>query len=55
MTHIAYVAAAYCISAIAIGALVTWILRDQTSQMRALRDLEERGIRRRSAGAEPSE
>ena len=50
MTHLAYVAAAYVIAALAILGLVGWILLDQSAQRRALKELEARGIRRRSTG-----
>jgi len=49
MTHLAYVTAAYIISALAIMGLVCWILFDQSAQRRALKQLEARGVRRRSA------
>jgi len=48
MTHTLYVAAAYVISAIALGGLIGWILRDQQMQKRGLADLEAAGVRRRS-------
>ncbi|WEX09862.1 heme exporter protein CcmD [Chelativorans sp. AA-79] len=50
MSHLAYVAAAYIISMLAIAGLVAWILLDQSAQQRALKELESRGVRRRSAG-----
>ncbi|MCT7376512.1 heme exporter protein CcmD [Chelativorans salis] len=52
MTHLAYVVAAYAISALAIGGLAVWILLDQRAQKQALKELEERGVRRRSARTE---
>ncbi|MCT8999349.1 heme exporter protein CcmD [Chelativorans intermedius] len=48
MSHVAYVAAAYAASAIAIAGLAMWIVLDQRAQKRALQALEARGIRRRS-------
>jgi len=48
MTHTAYVAAAYAVSVLAILGLICWILLDQSTQQRALKELEARGVRRRS-------
>ena len=48
MTHAAYVFAAYGISALVIAGLGLWILIDQAGHKRELKELEERGIRRRS-------
>lgn len=47
--HMAYVGAAYLISAIVIGGLITWVVADLRAQRRALQELEQRGVRRRSA------
>ena len=49
MTHLAYVAAAFGISTVGIAGLLAWILIDQSVQQRALKELEARGVRRRSA------
>ena len=49
MSHAAYVAAAYGISAIALAGLFVWILIDQAARKREIADLEKRGVRRRSA------
>lgn len=46
--HALYVAAAYGISALVLGALVWWILADQRARRRELAALEEAGVRRRS-------
>ncbi|WP_309082726.1 heme exporter protein CcmD [Chelativorans sp.] len=51
MTHLAYVAAAYGVSTLAIAGLIGWIIFDQSAQKRMLKELEARGIRRRSAKA----
>ena len=48
MTHAAYVFAAYGVSALVIAALGIWILLDQAARRRELKELEHRGIRRRS-------
>ena len=46
--HALYVSAAYGFSALAILALVGWILLDQRARKRELAALEASGIRRRS-------
>ena len=46
--HGLYVTAAYAISAIALIALIGWILLDQRARKRELVQLEQSGIRRRS-------
>ncbi|CAN0654769.1 Heme exporter protein D [Nitratireductor aquimarinus] len=48
MTHAGYVFAAYGISALVIAGLCLWILIDQAGRKRELKELEERGVRRRS-------
>jgi len=53
MTHAAYVFAAYGISALVIAGLGLWILIDQAGRKREIKELEERGIRRRSARKAP--
>jgi len=47
-THALYVSAAYGVSALAIAALVIWILADQRARKRELAALEAAGVRRRS-------
>jgi heme exporter protein D len=51
MTHLAYVAAAYGISAVVIAGLVAWVLVDHRGRRRDLAQLEEAGVRRRSGRA----
>lgn len=46
--HALYVSAAYAISALALAALVIWILADQRARRRELAELEASGLRRRS-------
>ena len=46
--HALYVAAAYGVSALVIGAVIAWILVDQRARRRELAALEAAGIRRRS-------
>ena len=47
--HALYVSAAYGISAIALAALIGWIVLDQRGRIRELAELEASGLRRRSA------
>lgn len=47
-SHSAFVLASYLSAGIALSGLIAWILLDQRSQLKALRDLEARGVRRRS-------
>ncbi|MCE7029697.1 heme exporter protein CcmD [Jiella avicenniae] len=46
--YFAFVASAYGISAFAIAGLFAWVFFDARTQRRALKELEARGIRRRS-------
>lgn len=47
-THDLYVAAAYGITVLVLGALIGWIFLDQHARRRELAELEAAGIRRRS-------
>ncbi|MBN8921124.1 MAG: heme exporter protein CcmD [Rhizobiales bacterium] len=47
--HAAFIIAAYAVAAVVIAALAGWVIADYRTQRAALRDLEARGIRRRSA------
>lgn len=47
--HPGFIIAAYAVSLVVIGALITWIRHDFRHQKSVLADLEARGIRRRSA------
>ena len=49
MSEAGFVAAAYIVTAVALAALIAWIVLDARAQKRRLADLEARGIRRRSA------
>lgn len=51
MNHLAFVAAAYGISALVIGVLSVWIVVTQRSRKAELTALEQAGIRRRSDAA----
>jgi heme exporter protein D len=46
----AFILAAYAAFAIVIAALLLWLVMDGRRQQRQLRDLEARGVTRRSAG-----
>jgi heme exporter protein D len=48
--HPLFVGVSYGVSALALVALITWILLDQRARKRDLSELDEAGIRRRSAG-----
>lgn len=47
-SHTVFVLASYLSAGVALTGLIAWILLDQRSQLNALRDLEARGVRRRS-------
>ena len=47
--HASFILAAYAVTALAVGALVFFILADDNRQRRLLDELERRGITRRSA------
>jgi heme exporter protein D len=51
MDHIGFILWSYLGTALLILAVVGYVLWDSRAVGRRLRDLEERGIRRRSAGA----
>lgn len=46
--HVAYVTAAYGLSALVIAGLAIWLVADQRARKRELAALEAAGIRRRS-------
>jgi len=46
--YAAFIAAAYGVAALVVAALVAWVLIDHAAQRRVLRDLEARGVSRRS-------
>jgi heme exporter protein D len=47
--HASFILAAYAVTALAVGALIYFILADDRRQRRLLAELERRGITRRSA------
>lgn len=46
--HASFIVVAYIATALVIGGLIGWIVRDYAAQRRILGDLESRGIKRRS-------
>lgn len=46
--HAEYILGAYAITGLLVGALIIWINRDYATQEKRLKDLEAKGIRRRS-------
>ena len=46
--HFGYIAAAYLIVAFVVFALIIWIRADYGIQRKLLKELEDRGVRRRS-------
>lgn len=49
--HANFIIAAYSVAALVVAALTIWIWRDYATQRRLLRDLEDRGVSRRSERA----
>jgi len=52
--HAMFILAAYTVTFVAVGALACAIVADDRKQRRILAELEARGIRRRSAAANPA-
>jgi heme exporter protein D len=48
-THASFIWAAYALTALVIAALLLWLLADGGRQRAALKDLDARGVKRRSA------
>jgi heme exporter protein D len=48
--HAGFILASYAVTALVIGALVLRAILDHRAQVRALADLESRGVARRSSG-----
>lgn len=46
--HASFIWAAYALTALVIAALISWLLVDGRRQRTALKDLDARGVRRRS-------
>jgi len=53
MEHAVYIAWAYAGAAVFVAALSLWVVWDARRVARRLKALEDRGIRRRSAGSAP--
>jgi heme exporter protein D len=51
--HAGFIVSAYLIATAVVAALVIWVAADHASQKRALAELEQRGITRRSAESRP--
>ena len=49
--HAAYIWLSYLTVAVAVGALIAWLILDGRRHERRLADLEARGVRRRSASS----
>ena len=47
--YFGFIAASYAFAVLIVGALIAAAVIDHRAQLRALRNLEERGVRRRSA------
>ena len=47
--HAAFIVGSYAAAAVIMTALVGWVILDHRAQTRHLRDLEARGVSRRSA------
>jgi heme exporter protein D len=50
--HAAFIFAAYGVTLVAVAALALFIVEDDRKQRRLIAELERKGIRRRSAGAQ---
>jgi heme exporter protein D len=48
-SHAGFIIAAYAAAFGIVGGLIAWVTADYRSQLRALADLEKRGVTRRSA------
>lgn len=48
--HWGFIVGAYAVAALVLAGLVAWVVIDHRIQTRTLRDLEARGLRRRSGG-----
>lgn len=51
-THAAFIWLSYAAVTVVIGGLILWLIGDGRRQDAALKDLEARGVRRRSAGGD---
>jgi heme exporter protein D len=53
--HALFIVASYAIAAAVIAGLIVWVLVDYRAQLRALAELEARGVTRRSERARAAE
>ena len=51
-TYAPFIVSAYALTALAVAALIAWVVTDYRKQQRMLRDLEARGTTRRSSQTE---
>jgi heme exporter protein D len=51
--HAAFIWISYAATAVVIAALIGWLFADGQRQQAALKDLEARGVRRRTARTNP--
>jgi heme exporter protein D len=51
--HAFFIVASYAVTALVVGALILRAVVDYRAQVRALAELEGRGVRRRSGGTAP--
>lgn len=47
--HAVFIWASYAAVTFVVGALIVWLIADGRRQQKALKDMETRGVRRRSA------
>jgi heme exporter protein D len=51
ISHLPFIVGSYAAAAAVVAGLIAWVTLDFRTQRRALADLENRGIKRRSAAA----
>jgi heme exporter protein D len=51
ISHLPFIAGSYAAAAAVVAGLIAWVVLDFRAQRRALADLENRGIKRRSTAA----
>jgi heme exporter protein D len=53
--HAGFIVSAYAAMGVIMGGLIAWLVRDGLRQARALRELEARGVMRRSPRADDTQ
>lgn len=53
--HMAFIVAAYAAAGAVIGGLTAWVMLDYRAQLRALSDLERRGVTRKPVRTESAD